>query len=157
MVGGASMLGGDEAQVTERLTAQLRRQQVLYMPGKNIQLVIGEAALHTTFGDRATLVGQLDRLQQLAGLPNVMVMTARTSARLFEARAARRAGQPPAPTGSAPTDLEKPTDEPIDGRRDGRDGGSPGAVSEPVYSVEERPRCSVGRWCGLRRGRCRGR
>lgn len=69
--GGASVLGGAEGRVTERITAQLRRQQVLYMPGKIIQLVVGEAALRTTFGERATLTGPLDRLLQV--VPNMAV------------------------------------------------------------------------------------
>jgi hypothetical protein len=60
-------------QIDERIAAQLRRQQVLYTPGKMIQLVMGEAALHTRFGERATLVGQRDRLIQLAGLPNLEI------------------------------------------------------------------------------------
>jgi transcriptional regulator with XRE-family HTH domain len=71
VAGGASVLGGDAAQIDGRIAAQLRRQQVLYAPGKRIELVIGEAALRTTFGERVTLVGQLDRLLQLAGLPTV--------------------------------------------------------------------------------------
>jgi transcriptional regulator with XRE-family HTH domain len=73
VAGGPRVLGAHDDQIEERIAAQLRRQQVLYTPGKTIQLVMGEAALHTRFGERATLVGQLDRLVALAGLANVEI------------------------------------------------------------------------------------
>jgi Domain of unknown function (DUF5753)/Helix-turn-helix domain len=73
VAGGPTVLGAAAPQIDERIAAQLRRQQLLYTPGKTIQLVMGEAALHTQFGDRSTLVGQLDRLVALASLPNVEI------------------------------------------------------------------------------------
>ncbi len=54
-----------------RIAAQQRRQQVLYLPTTRIQLVMGEAALRTRFGDPDTLTGQLDHLAAVAGLANV--------------------------------------------------------------------------------------
>ncbi|GAA0934180.1 DUF5753 domain-containing protein [Pseudonocardia zijingensis] len=73
VAGGPVVLGAREDQIEERIAAQVRRQEVLYAPGKTIQLVMGEAALRTRFGERATLVGQLDRLVALAGLANVEI------------------------------------------------------------------------------------
>lgn len=61
--------GEDE---TERVVAaRMNRQQVLYDPGRQIQIVIGEAGLHVTPGTVETLLGQLDRLISVAGLTNV--------------------------------------------------------------------------------------
>jgi hypothetical protein len=62
-------VSGDEI---ERLVGErVRRQDVLYEPGKRIQLVMGEAALHVRFGPRETMIGQLDRLANVAGLAGV--------------------------------------------------------------------------------------
>ena len=60
-------------QIEERVTALVRRQRVLYAPEKQIQILVGEGALYTYFGTRATLLGQLDRLETIAGLGNVDV------------------------------------------------------------------------------------
>jgi transcriptional regulator with XRE-family HTH domain len=73
VAGGPRVLGAEPDQIEERVAAQMRRQQVLYTPGKTIQMVMGEAALHTRFGERSTLLGQLDRLIALAGLENVEI------------------------------------------------------------------------------------
>lgn len=58
---------GIEGIVGERI----KRQDVLYQPGKRIQLVMGEAALRTRFGALQTLLGQLDRLVAVVGLASV--------------------------------------------------------------------------------------
>jgi hypothetical protein len=73
VAGGPVLLGAEPSQIEERVAAQVRRQDVLYTPGKSIQLVIGEAALRTTFGQASTLAGQRDRLVTLAALPTVEV------------------------------------------------------------------------------------
>ena len=52
---------------------RIKRQDVLYQPGNTIQLVLGQAALHTRFGALETLVGQLDRLVSLIGLASVEI------------------------------------------------------------------------------------
>ncbi|MGH3915354.1 MAG: helix-turn-helix domain-containing protein [Pseudonocardiaceae bacterium] len=49
------------------------RQQALYQPGKQVQLVMGEAALHHSVGTTGTLLGQLDRLLTMTALPSVDV------------------------------------------------------------------------------------
>ena len=56
-----------EAMVAERI----RRQEILYQPGKQIQIIMGEAALRHRFGSVNTLIGQLDRLTVIAGLATV--------------------------------------------------------------------------------------
>jgi hypothetical protein len=52
-------------------TARVRRQDVLYQPGRRIELVVGEAALRSTPGTIGTLLGQLDRLVSVIDLPTV--------------------------------------------------------------------------------------
>lgn len=80
VAGGPRLIGAEADQIEERIAAQMRRQQVLYTPGKTIQLVMGEAALRTRFGERGTLIGQLDRLVALAQLPNVDIAVLRFDA-----------------------------------------------------------------------------
>lgn len=80
VAGGPRLIGAEAHQIEERIAAQMRRQQVLYTPGKTIQLVMGEAALRTRFGERAILLGQLDRLVSLAQLPNVDIAVLRFDA-----------------------------------------------------------------------------
>lgn len=53
-----------EADIDVMIAERVRRQQVLYQPGKQVQLVMGEAALHTCVGTVATLIAQLDRLRR---------------------------------------------------------------------------------------------
>jgi transcriptional regulator with XRE-family HTH domain len=77
VAGGPRVIGAQADQIEERIAAQLRRQQVLYTPGKTIQLVMGEGALRTRFGNRGTMIGQLDRLVSLAELPNVEIAVLR--------------------------------------------------------------------------------
>ncbi|MDQ2709669.1 MAG: helix-turn-helix domain-containing protein [Actinomycetota bacterium] len=69
----APLLGGDLAEVAGLVAARMRRQNLLYTPGKRIQLVIGEAALRTWFGTPETLRGQRDRLVQAIDLPGVEI------------------------------------------------------------------------------------
>ncbi|MFY9809575.1 MAG: helix-turn-helix transcriptional regulator [Pseudonocardiaceae bacterium] len=52
-------------------TARVRRQDVLYQPGRRIELLLGEAALRSSPGTIATLLGQLDRLVSVIDLPTV--------------------------------------------------------------------------------------
>ena len=53
------------------VTARVRRQDVLYQPGRRIELIVGEAALCSTPGTIGTLLGQLDRLVSVIDLPTV--------------------------------------------------------------------------------------
>ncbi len=56
-----------EAVTTERI----RRQDILYQPGRRIEIIVGEAALRSTPGTIKTLLGQLDRLVSVSDLPTV--------------------------------------------------------------------------------------
>ena len=69
--GGPMTAGASEDEVEALVSARIRRQEILYQPGKQIQLVIGEAALHDPPGSIETLVGQLDRLVAVAGLASI--------------------------------------------------------------------------------------
>lgn len=70
---GPVLLGAAPDQIEERVSALVRRQRFLYDPAKRIQILVGEGALYTYFGSRATLLGQLDRLETIAALGNVDV------------------------------------------------------------------------------------
>jgi transcriptional regulator with XRE-family HTH domain len=63
--------GIDEAGVDRLVAARMQRQQLLYEPGKQVQLVILEAALYSRVSSPETLAGQLDRLIAVTSLPNV--------------------------------------------------------------------------------------
>jgi len=58
-----------EAIATERI----RRQDVLYQPGRHIELILGEAALRSTPGTVQTLLGRLERLVSVTDLPTVEI------------------------------------------------------------------------------------
>ncbi len=68
---GPSAAGASADDIAAIVGERIRRQDVLYQPGKKIQLVVGEAALHTRFGALQTLLGQLDRLVAVIGLASV--------------------------------------------------------------------------------------
>lgn len=69
---GGPILTGATTEHIEALIAQrVKRQEVLYGPGPQVQIVLGEAALTVHFGAVNTLLGQLDRLMTLAGLPSL--------------------------------------------------------------------------------------
>lgn len=61
--------GDADALVAERI----KRQEILYQPGRNIDVIVGEAALRNTPGTVATLLGQLDRLISFAELPSLVI------------------------------------------------------------------------------------
>jgi transcriptional regulator with XRE-family HTH domain len=44
------------------VSARMRRQQILYQPGRQFHFVVGQQALRTEVGDRDVMAGQLDRL-----------------------------------------------------------------------------------------------
>ncbi|WP_202875810.1 helix-turn-helix domain-containing protein [Kribbella speibonae] len=55
----------------EAIAARLRRQEVLYRPGKQFHFVLPEAALRLRLCPTDALLGQLDRLASATHLPNV--------------------------------------------------------------------------------------
>lgn len=68
---GPSSAGASADDIEAIVGERIKRQDVLYQPGKKIQLVLGEAALRIRFGSQQTLLGQLDRLAAVVGLTNV--------------------------------------------------------------------------------------
>jgi len=68
---GPATLGADEDEIARMVAVRMQRQQVLYDPRKQIQVVLLEAALHTRICSPGTLYGQLDRLLALLGLPSL--------------------------------------------------------------------------------------
>jgi transcriptional regulator with XRE-family HTH domain len=61
-------MGGDMDEVTR---IRLRRQEILYRPDKRFHFVLTEAALRYRLCSPGVMLGQLDRLISLSGLPNV--------------------------------------------------------------------------------------
>ncbi|MFQ6331026.1 helix-turn-helix domain-containing protein [Nocardia sp. CWNU-33] len=53
------------------VSKRLERQQVLYQQDHLFHFVIAEQALYTTVGDDQTMVGQMDRLLAVQGMPRV--------------------------------------------------------------------------------------
>lgn len=57
--------------VDATVAARMRRQEILYEPDREFEFVLTENILRRRVGDRAVMGGQMDRLIQLAGLPNI--------------------------------------------------------------------------------------
>jgi transcriptional regulator with XRE-family HTH domain len=57
----------------EAVAARLRRQEILYRPGKQFHFVLTEAALRFRLCPTDVMLGQLDRLAGVSHLPNVRV------------------------------------------------------------------------------------
>jgi hypothetical protein len=51
--------------------ARMRRQEVLYDPAKQVEILVGESALRYPIAAPPVMVGQLDRIANLIGLPTV--------------------------------------------------------------------------------------
>lgn len=60
-----------EADIDALIAQRVRRQEILYEPGKRVRLLVGEAALRGRPGAVETLRGQLDRLLMIGGLASV--------------------------------------------------------------------------------------
>lgn len=69
--GGPALTGATPDRIEHLIAERIQRQQILYHPTKRLQIVLGEAALTVHFGSVGTLMGQLDRLVTLTGLPSV--------------------------------------------------------------------------------------
>jgi len=55
----------------EGVAARMERQQYLYRGGRAFHVILGEQALRTNIGGTDTMIGQLDRLLAVSGLPTV--------------------------------------------------------------------------------------
>ncbi|MGH3905784.1 MAG: helix-turn-helix domain-containing protein, partial [Pseudonocardiaceae bacterium] len=60
-----------EADADALVAERVNRQNILYQPGRIIEIIVGEAALWTSPSTVGTLLGQLDRLISFAELPSV--------------------------------------------------------------------------------------
>lgn len=69
----AGMVGATEDEIEAMIAERVRRQEILYQPGKRVQVLLGEAALYSRPGSVDTLAGQLDRLLSVTGLASVEV------------------------------------------------------------------------------------
>jgi transcriptional regulator with XRE-family HTH domain len=65
---GPLSFGADEDGLEGMVANRMQRQQVLYQHGRQVQIVLLEAALRTRVVSDAALAGQLDRLTAVAGL-----------------------------------------------------------------------------------------
>jgi transcriptional regulator with XRE-family HTH domain len=67
----ADLLDTPSDDVDEAVRARLQRSQILYEPGRTIEILIAESALSTAVCPPRVMVAQLDRLQAVVGLPGV--------------------------------------------------------------------------------------
>lgn len=65
------VFGTDPAEVDATVAARMRRQEVLYDGSREFEFIISEAALRFLLCPAEAMLGQLDRLASLSGLPNI--------------------------------------------------------------------------------------
>ncbi len=63
--------GRDEDEISRMVAERIQRQQVLYQPGKQVQIIMLEGALRSRVVSAQTLAGQLDRLMSVIGLASL--------------------------------------------------------------------------------------
>jgi hypothetical protein len=63
--------GQDQDHIDQMVANRIQRRQVLYQPAKRVQAVMLEGALRARVVSVPTLVGQLDRLLAVIGLPTL--------------------------------------------------------------------------------------
>ncbi|MFJ4013923.1 helix-turn-helix domain-containing protein [Streptomyces sp. NPDC090026] len=71
LLGQAAVLMRSPRDTDEAVAARVRRQQVLYEPGRLYRVLIWEGALHALVCPPGVMVGQLDRLVSLIGMSTV--------------------------------------------------------------------------------------
>ncbi|AYF73123.1 XRE family transcriptional regulator [Nocardia yunnanensis] len=59
--------------IDEGVAKRMERQQILYRRNHRFHFVLAEQALLTTVGDDRTMIGQLDRLLAVIGMPRVLL------------------------------------------------------------------------------------
>ena len=67
----AELLETSADDVDDAVRARLQRSQVLYEPGRRIEILMTESALSTSVCSPAVMIAQLDRLASVIGLPDV--------------------------------------------------------------------------------------
>ena len=63
--------GSGDAEVEDKISVRLRRQEILYGSSKHVQVVLSEAALRVLVTTPETMAGQLDKLLAVSRLPAV--------------------------------------------------------------------------------------
>ena len=63
--------GSGDADVEDKISVRLRRQEILYGSSKHVQVVLSEAALRVLMTTPETMAGQLDKLLAVSRLPAV--------------------------------------------------------------------------------------
>jgi transcriptional regulator with XRE-family HTH domain len=71
LASGPGSWGASDSDIQAMIGIRLQRQEILYHPGKRIQVVLGEAALRTLVCPPKTLAGQLEKLLAVMQLPSV--------------------------------------------------------------------------------------
>jgi transcriptional regulator with XRE-family HTH domain len=66
-----AMHGSGRSDIAEAVAARMNRQAILYSEGKRFEFVLTEAGLRWRLGSPELMLAQLDRLGQVATLPNV--------------------------------------------------------------------------------------
>ncbi|MGH3886732.1 MAG: Scr1 family TA system antitoxin-like transcriptional regulator [Pseudonocardiaceae bacterium] len=61
---GLVLTGATPERIKALITERVKRQELLYQPGRHMQIVLGEATLTVHFGAVDTLLGQLDRQER---------------------------------------------------------------------------------------------
>jgi transcriptional regulator with XRE-family HTH domain len=69
--GGVVLTGATPDRIEALIAERVKRQGLLYEPGRLVQIVLGQAALTVHFGSIETLLGQLDRLVAMSALPSL--------------------------------------------------------------------------------------
>lgn len=69
----AAAMNITQADADALVAERVKRQDILYQPGRTIEIVVGEAALSNTPSTVDVLVGQLDRLISFAELPSLQL------------------------------------------------------------------------------------
>lgn len=70
LLASASLHGGKH-DIADAVRARMRRQQVLYEPGKSLEFIIAEAALTYPIAPPEVMIGQIHRLIATIGTPNL--------------------------------------------------------------------------------------
>jgi transcriptional regulator with XRE-family HTH domain len=65
--------GSDPGGAEDAVAARMRRQEVLYDGTREFEFIISEAALRFLLCPAGVMLGQLDRLASLSGLPNIRI------------------------------------------------------------------------------------
>ena len=68
---GPAGFGATDTEIEGLVSERIRRQEIIYQPGRHIGIIVGETALRHPPGSVETLLGQLDRLVAVAGLVSI--------------------------------------------------------------------------------------